>query len=102
MDTAPLQVAGIENVGICVERLILMDMPESPVLIALTHQILQRTGRVRIVAGAAIARRVQNANIEPASAGSRVRCREVFWDCPIGEATTVDRYLQVVEQNCIG
>ena len=52
--------------------------------------------------GTAITRRVQNTNIEPANMGSRVRCRKVFGDSPIGEATTVDGYLHVVEQNCIG
>ena len=31
-----------------------------------------------------------------------IRCREVFWDCPIGKATTMNRHLDVVEQNCIG
>jgi hypothetical protein len=72
-----------------------MNMTKCPVLIAFADQIVERTGRVRIVAGAAIARSVQQTDIEPTLPSRRIGNSVVLWYCTVWKAATVKSNLQI-------
>jgi hypothetical protein len=97
MNSSALEVAGKDDMGIRMELLVSVDVTKRPVLVALADQIIERAWGVRIVAWAAIAGGVQNADIEPAGPRRRIGRSVVFGYCTVWEAAAMKSCLEVVK-----
>ncbi len=94
---AALEIAGEDDPRIARQHLELMHMAERPVVIAARCEVLHRARRVGGVGRAALARGVQQADIEPAFDRRRVGEGEIFAGHPVREAAAVHRDLQGFE-----
>ena len=79
---------------IFVQHLELMHMAQSPVVIALRHQILRGAGRIGGVAGLAVAGGVEHADVEEARHGLGIGGRPVFGFLALQKAAAVDGHAQ--------
>jgi hypothetical protein len=92
-DTTALEIAGKNDRGVGTEHFVSMIMAERPVLIPALKEILHGTGRVVGMVGTPVARRMQHTDIEHAGFGGGICQRQVLRNRPIGEALTVQCYL---------
>ena len=89
-DAAALQIAGINDMGIFVQHLVLMHMAQRPVVIAFGDKILRGAGRIGGVAGLAVAGGVEHADVEIAGQGLGIGRRPVLGLLPLQKAAAVD------------
>ncbi len=87
---AALEITRKDDPRIGGEDLARVDVAERPVLVAMGPQRSKAAGSVRLVALATVDARVQHADIEQTSDGSRVGEGEVLGDSPRGVALAVE------------
>src|SRR5208337_2885704 len=78
LSVAALNIARIHNVGIGAKNLPVVNMAESPVLVSLVFQRLERAGRIICVLGQARKIRVQYSDVEEVGNRRRILGSEIF------------------------
>ncbi|EKD34352.1 MAG: hypothetical protein ACD_75C02376G0001, partial [uncultured bacterium] len=97
-----LNIAGKDDPGILRHDFPLMDMAQSPVVVALSPEIVHRAGGIFLMARAAGERSVEQSDIDTAGHSRRVACGKILGHRSGRITLAMDNHSQIVKPDRLG